>query len=239
MKRTSFFGTAAALLILSATTAQAQVPVPDIAHFRFDSVGATTPNDVVGGGDATWFGPAGDNVLATGLINGGSQTNDENGGNGNEHYRVELPLMDGADGLTISLWFNQNVDSNNNSTYNGLFMVRDLLSSFGGGSENWGIALENNNSPRHIDWRLDGAPGPEDDNIMGNNQDRWDHVVYTWDGTDQGDGMGERALFLNGTELQRIDAPIGTITDSGTWRIGDDACCGSREFTGTMDDLAV
>lgn len=216
--------------------------VPDAGYWTFDDIAggdAASALQVGVGNTAVWQGDVGSNVQAQGIIGGASQTNDEDGGNGTEHYTVSVPELNGAGGLTISLWFNQNVDSNNNSTYNGLFMVRDLVSSFGGGGENWGVALENNGSPRHIDWRIDGVPGGELDNIEGSNQDRWDHVAMTWDGSDVADGMGERVLYVNGVELFREAAEMGTITTSGEWRIGDDACCGSREFTGTLDDLGV
>ncbi|QDT68946.1 hypothetical protein MalM25_18720 [Planctomycetes bacterium MalM25] len=240
---------AAAALLAATVPASAQLcgvsldcdwPVPDVGYWAFDETSGETASDSINSNDAIWQGGAGNNAWVGGLINGAAQMNDENGGNGQEHFDIAtMSQLSGATGLSISLWFNQNVETNNNSTYNGLFMSRTLTSSFGGGSENWGIALENNNSPRHIDWRIDGVPGAEDDLILGNNQDRWDHVVFTWDGTDQGDGMGERALFLNGAELQREDAPLGSITSSGDFDIGNDSCCGSREFTGTLDEAGV
>lgn len=215
-------------------------PTPTVGHWTFDDLSSGNAIDDVNGNTGFWDGGAGNNSSAEGIIGSGSQTNDEDGGNGQEHYTINaMPQLNGAAGLTISLWFNQNVANNNNSTYNGLFMTRFLESSFGGGGENWGVAIENNNTPRHIDWRIDGVPGAEDDLILGNLQDEWHHVVFTWDGNDQGDGMGERALFLDGVELQRQDGPLGTITSSGSWDIGNDTCCGNREFSGTLDDLAV
>lgn len=207
-----------------------------VHHYTFDDlVDGGNATDSVGGATGTWDGDAGANIAVPGILGTASQTNDENGGNGEEHYTTAtLSGLNGASGLSISLWFNQNVETNNNSTYNGLFMTRLFESSFGGAGENWGIALENNNTPRHIDWRIDGASGAEVDNVLGNNQDRWDHVVFVWNGI-----AGARRLYQNGVLIHSEAAPAGTITDGASWEIGNDTCCGNREFTGTLDDIAV
>lgn len=217
-----------------ASFALAFVPLPTVGHWKFDEISGGTASDSINGNDGNWDGGTGNNVWAAGLIGGGSQTNDENaGGNGQEHFTIaSLSQLNGASGMTISVWFNQNVAENNNTHYNALFMTRFLESSFGGGGENWGIALENSSAPRHIDWRVDGASGGEDDNISADFG--WHHVAFTWDGT-----AGERVLYLDGNEQRRQSAPTGTIVDGGSWDIGNDTCCGSREFTGTLDELAV
>ncbi|MEQ8209176.1 MAG: LamG domain-containing protein [Lacipirellulaceae bacterium] len=211
----------------------AVVPTPTVGHWRFDDGAGSIATDFINGNDGVWDGGTGNNVWAAGIIGGGSQTNDENGGNGQEHFTIpSLSQLNGASGLTISIWFNQNVTDNNNSTYNALFMTRFMETSFGGGGENWGVALENNSAPRHIDWRVDGVSGGEFDLISGD--PGWHHVAFTWDGT-----IGQRAIFLDGTELERVSAQTGTIINGGSWDIGNDTCCGNREFTGTLDDLAV
>lgn len=74
----------------------------------------------------------------------------------------------------------------------------------------------------------------ETDNIEGNTTDQWRHVAFVWDGV-----TGSRRLYQDGALIHDEMAPTGNIIDGGTWRIGDDACCNSREFTGTMDDIAV
>ncbi|MEQ8208369.1 MAG: LamG domain-containing protein [Lacipirellulaceae bacterium] len=207
-----------------------------VHHYAFDDlVDGGNATDSVGGATGTWNGDAGANIAVGGFIGAGaSQTNDENGGNGEEHYTTSnLSGLDGASAMALSMWFNTNVDTNNNSTYNGLVMTRNLLSSFGGGSENWGIALENNNTPRHIDWRVDGASGTETDNIIGNATDQWRHVVFVWDGVN-----GARQLYQDGVLIHSEGAQTGTITNGNSWDIGNDTCCGNREFTGTMDDIA-
>lgn len=221
------------LLLLISSQAAAVVPLPTVGHWTLDETSGGTAFDSINGNHGIWDGGNGNNTWTTGLIGGGSLTNDENGGNGEEHFTIpSLPELVGADGLTISIWFNQNSQSNNNSTYNALFMTRFLETSFGGGGENWGIALEDTSAPRHIDWRIDGSAGNEDDIIA--EEPGWHHVAFTWDGV-----LGQRALFLDGTELQRQSAPTGTVTGSGSWDIGNDTCCSRREFTGTLDDLAV
>lgn len=224
---------ALAATLLGAPSASAAVPLPTVGHWKFDESGGGIATDSIHGNNGVWDGGAGTNAWVQGLIGGASQTNDENGGNGQEHFTIgSLPQLNGATGLTISIWFNQNVAENNNTHYNALFMTRFLDSSFGGGDENWGVALENTSAPRHIDWRVDSAAGPEFD-VIGADPG-WHHVAFTWDGD-----LGERALFLDGSELNRQAAPTGTILNGGSWDIGNDTCCGNREFTGTLDELAV
>lgn len=222
------------LFSLQHSISQAVVPLPTVGHWKFDESAGSVATDSINGNDGIWNGDVGDNVWAAGLIGGGSQTNDENpGGNGQEHYTIpSLSQLNGATGMTISVWFNQNVEPNDNTHYNALFMTRFLQSSFGGGGENWGIALENMAAPRHIDWRVDGVSGSEDDIISGDFG--WHHVAFTWDGV-----LGRRKLYFDGSLLHDEGAPTGTIINGGSWDIGNDTCCGSREFTGTLDELAV
>lgn len=222
------------LIAFLPTHSHAVVPLPTVGHWKFDENSGGVASDSINGNNGIWDGGAGDNVWAAGLIGGGSQTNDENaGGNGQEHFTIpSLSQLNGATGMTISIWFNQNVEPNNNTHYNALFMTRFLESSFGGGGENWGVALENTSVPRHIDWRVDGASGTEDDSISGDFG--WHHVAFSWNGV-----LGERKLYFDGALLHNENAPTGTILNGGSWDIGNDTCCGSREFTGTLDELAV
>ena len=205
-------------------------------HWPLDETSGEIAVDASGQGyDAAWAGNSGENLWVVGLIGGAAQLNDEDGGSGQEHFRVmDLSSLDSSSSLSLSLWFNQNVDANNNSNYNGLLMTRTLQSTIANGDENWGIAIENNNSPRHIDWRLNNAAYPETDNILGDVVDQWHHVLYVWDGA-----SGTISLYQDGALVTSTSAPTGTILAGGDWRIGDDACCNSREFTGTLDDIAI
>ena len=204
-----------------------------VHHYTFDDL-ATGGNatDSVGGANGTWDGNANANIAVPGILGTASQTNDENGGNGQEHYTTAaLTGLDGASAVSISLWFLDNVAVNDNTSYNGLFMTRNALSSFGGGGENWGIAYEDIASPRHIDWRVNGAAGTETDDLVPGG---WQHVVFVWDGN-----TGRRRLYVNGNLLADQAAPTGTMVNGNSWDIGNDTCCGNREFTGTLDDIAV
>ena len=234
---TRFFATAS---LLAVSFAASQATADLVHHYSFDDL-TTGGNatDSVGGATGIWDGPANTNVAVTGIIGTASQTNDENNAANadfNEHYTTgNLTGLDGASALSISLWFRLDVANNNNSTYNGLFMTRNLLSSLGGGSgENWGIALENNNTPRHIDWRTNGSGGTETNNIVGNVSTDWNHVVFVWDGV-----AGTRSLYQNGALIVSQSAPTGTITSGNSWEIGNDTCCDHREFSGTLDDISV
>lgn len=240
MKRTSYLGIVAALLFLSTTEAQAVVPVPDVAHFPLDELtggGTTTPNLVAGGDDAVWFGDPGSNELGAGIVNRGSVTDDTDGGNGNEHYRVDLDGLVGSRQATFSMWFNLNQGPNSNSSYQGLFMTRQFDFQRDDSTvltnQNWGLALRNGNAPYRIDTRVNGHGAANMTDIPA---DTWTHVALTWDGD-----TGQRITYLNGVvEDDQTDTnDIGTITRADEIRLSDDACCGGRELTGTTDDVAV
>lgn len=207
-----------------------------IGHWPLDESSGEIAYDASGmGHDAIWAGSIGENAWVTGLIGGAAQLNDEDGGSENEHFQIpDVDSLNYAGSFSLSLWFNQNVANNNNATYNGLFMTRDMLTTFGGGSENWGFALENNSTPRHIDWRYDGASMPEVNNIVGDVVDEWQHVLYVWDGF-----SGTGSLYQNGAPINSVAVPTGSIISGGLWLIGNDSCCGGREFTGTFDDIAM
>lgn len=233
-KSLAFLG--AGLLVAGMTTSSNAASL--VHHYSFDDlVTGGNATDSVGGATGIWDGDANANIAVAGIIGTASQTNDENGGNGAEHYTIgSLNGIDGATQFSISLWFRQDVDTNNNSNYNGLFMTRNATSQTGGGGENWGIAIENNNSPRHIDWRVDGQAGTETDNIIGNVSNDWNHVAYVYDST-----TNTTSLYQNGSLVtsENVGPGVGAIVTGGSWDIGDDACCPSREFTGTLDDISV
>lgn len=211
-----------------------------VHHYTFDSL-TTGGNatDSVGGATATWDGDTNANIAVTGFIGAGaSRTDDENGGNGEEHYTTaNLSGIDGATSLTVSLWFAADGSTNNNSVYNGLFMTRFLTFTPDGGAanttSNWGLAFRDNNFPHRIDSRINGAGLELDDAI---NDTNFHQFGMTWNGV-----TGERHLYIDGVSVaSTTDASlIGTITTGGVWDIGNDTCCGSREITGTMDDVAV
>lgn len=240
-------------------------PVPDVAHWTFNDVSQTNglngnAEDVINGNTAIWQGNVASNTPTAGLIGtGASQTTDESGSPSSaEHYQVDLPQLDGSSAFTLSIWFNQNVDSNNNSVRSGLITSREVTGSLPNrtgdqatGNGIWGVAIRDNGSPRGLDARIanngdntnlgagdllpDGVTAW--DGIIGNVVDEWHHVAMTWDGV-----VGDRKLYYDGQLIgEGLANPIdiGSITDSGFWKIGDDNCCNSREFSGTLDDTGV
>lgn len=233
--------------------------LPNVAHYKFDdlSPGGNATNSVPGGPDAIWQGTGANdlNVPVAGLLNGGSQTNDENGGT-NEHYRIpDLPALNGASGLTLSVWFNQNLGINDNSVRTGLITSRSVKSSWGGHGL-WTLQLNGNGNVKGFDSRIanrqdGGTLLPGDLLPDGNTQfagvateDAWHHAVTTWDGT-----TGQHKTYLDGELINQaiVADNVGTILSStdysgggpSGWYIGDDPCCHGREFTGTLDEVGI
>lgn len=215
----------AAVAMLFASQAGAAL----VGHWTFDDGAGETAADSVNGNDATWMGGSGNNTWVSGLIGGATLHNDEDGGNGEEHFATgAIAQLAGANKLTLTIWFNQDSDENNNSTYNGLFISRD-----NDPGSSWGIALEDNGAPRHLDGRINGQAVDSADIISGDSG--WHHAAITWDGT-----TGTTKVYLDGdVDITTGSTLVGALVTSSGWRFGDDSCCGSREFTGTLDDAGM
>ena len=207
-----------------------------VHHYQFeDLVDGGNATDSVGGATGVWDGDAGANLVVPGIIGLASATNDEDGGNGEEHYTIaNLSGIDGASQLSLSLWFNQNVGNNDNSTYNR--SVDDAKRYFSQRRRRRGIGAwlsRTTHRRRHIDWRVDGVSGAESDIIDG--ASGWHHVAMVYDSV-----ANRRVLYFDGAKIGDQDGPgVGAIVTGGSWDIGNDTCCGNREFTGTLDDVAV
>lgn len=251
------FGLSPAQAQLCGVVLNCEWPVPNVAYYPFDDL--TAGGDASNGVDgfaAEWQGSQ-PNIPVQGLIGLGSQINDEDGGI-NEHYSVDLSSLNGANGLTIALWFSQNVAVNSNSVRTGLFNSRALgwtLDGVAGNGGLWGVSLGSNGSSKGFDARINSSqagdqqaadPGTgvlpgvtlaDGSTFVGfPTEDQWRHVAFTWDGL-----TGTQRLYLDGELLgEGVDPTnIGTIDQSVGWRIGDDACCSQREFTGTLDEVGV
>lgn len=234
-------------------------PLPNVAYYAFDDVtpGGNLANGIPGGGDAIWQADEPTNLPASGLIRGGSQTNDQDFlGGRDEHYRVDLPRLEGAGGLTISIWFNQNLGANSNAVRTGLFNSRELdwtLDGVSGTGGLWGVSLGSNGDEKGFDARINSSfvpatadPGTKilpattlaDGTLFDGfpTDNTWHHAAFTWDGQ-----TGRQRLYYNGQLLGEgiNETNVGTIDGSVGWRIGDDPCCFGREFTGTLDELGV
>lgn len=211
-------------------------PAALVHHYTLDGNTTGTAVDSVGGSNGVWNGDAGDDARVAGIIAGGVAVNDENGGNGQEHFRMNLTGLNGANALTVTGWVNIGAD-NNNSVYNAFFMSRDVgFDSTGDGAadltgQNWGLAIRDNGAPHRLDSRMNGG-GLETSPTLGTGQ--WYHLAMTWDGV-----SGSRNLYLDGTNVGSATAPIGSIVQGGEWRLSDDPALSNRELNAILDDVAV
>ncbi|MBK1835076.1 LamG domain-containing protein [Roseibacillus ishigakijimensis] len=226
-------------LILGATLATTQA---DLVHYySLDDTTQGTITDTGSGAtvnsNGSWRGDAGADLRVTGLIDGALRMNDEDGGNGSEHFFMDLEGLDGASAVTMSMWFKLEADNDNSGGYTGLFMARQVtFDNDDDGiadltAQNWGMAFRNSSGPRRLDVRVNGQAS---NNLTDLPDQEWHHVAFTWDGT-----TGERIVYVNGEVEDTATQAIGKIVSAGEWRLSDDACCGGREINGTVDDVAV
>lgn len=97
--------------------------------------------DSMSGANGIWDGDVDDNIAVEGIIGTASQSNDTDGGNGEEHYRIaNLSGLNGAKGGTFSPWFKHFFGNSSNNGWNGILMTR-FLEATGGSVPIWGLPL--------------------------------------------------------------------------------------------------
>ncbi len=201
---------------------------PDI-----DGLVAYYPFDEGSGITARNFGSAGSAADATqnqGSV-GWTAENQRVGGasldlGGSSSLNAASPIPSSATAFTISVWVNPEADGG----YKGIYAGRDSPG-------NWGINVENG----HADVRFANTAGTSvgidtpDNSVIASGG--WYHVAETW--TSNGSST-QGHVYLNGALVGSSTAgrPDFTQPTNGFF-IGDDPCCGGREFQGQIDDLAV
>ncbi|MEM7311736.1 MAG: LamG domain-containing protein [Planctomycetota bacterium] len=235
------------LFLLLVVPATAQTP---IAHWKFDDgitvPGTMTAAESINFNNGSWAGDPG--ALSwtdqTGGVIGGAAHLTTRGVEGN-HFDVDaIPQLAGLDQMTISAWINPETQA---TGYTGVFTARRTDNQ-----ENWGLAIEGSN-PYRIDGRANGRAGYGVDgngdplrnifaddantNTQGVDTGGWYHLVQVWDGLTE-----SNITFVDGVQA-RPTSESGIPSDSSTlvnpWRIGDDKCCGGREYRGLIDDLSM
>lgn len=226
----------ARILTICLTTALAAmcanaVAVPTlIGHWPLDETGGETAADFVNGNNGQWQNAGPTNLVwGAGQIGGAADVSDVDD-NGNYFTIAAIPQLENKAGWTISAWINPDDQSNG---YKGIFMSR---TTNGGGS--WGLALEGGGSPYHTDNRHNVNGGLDTPDII-EVDGSWYHVANTWSAA-----TGKRHAYVNGALVASSPGDqgpgnVGAITDSGTWFIGYDDCCGNRDFGGSIDDVAL
>lgn len=144
-------------------------------------------------------------------------------------------LSQGEDGtpgaLTITGWFRTNTSGG----YKGVFTSRDT--SAGNPQLVWGLNV-NQDVPPNGDLRFANGAGASQGSIVGPFQtEEWVHMAMTYT-TDGFAAVGK--AYLNGVLVNTIDSNIRpTYASIGKYFIGDDPCCGNREFNGLIDEISV
>jgi hypothetical protein len=228
------------LLLIGMASVQAQTPV---AHWKFDDGTSNTTTitavDSANGNDALWLDPAGSGLSWTtkGQI-GGAAVLDGANGSLRAFEVTEIPQLDFAQALSISLWFNPSSQGQTGDTYKGLAMTRSLEDTEGL-NRNWGVAWEGGN---RVDNRNGGSGGLDSANDL-TATNTWYHVVAIWDGDAGNFGANpSKNVYVNG--VQSIGPGASTISavtdlfDSGTWFLGKDSANNNRNFRGLLDDVA-
>jgi len=203
-----------------------------IGAWRFEETTGNVATDSIGDHDAIWAprGSGSPNWTTQGVI--GRGVNILGAGDNSDYFKINsLPELNGEiDGMSISVWIN----TFSNSGYKGILMSRDITDLSNGTTQegqNYGLGNEGN----HFDGRIKAKPV---DTIDSNDltAEGWLHVVQVWDNV-----AGTQRIYVNGVQsggTKSLPANI-VILSNNDWRIGDDACCGNRNFNGLLDDLTV
>ena len=202
-----------------------------VSHYNLDDTSSGVAVDSVSGNNAIWQNGTNTNLSnSAGQIGGAASLRDGGGAGANNFFQMSLPELVGVNGISISLWINNQSQSSNG--YNGIFMTR----TFNGATNNsWGLAIENNGDER-LDSRVNG-PGIDSANGLLAPNGNWKHLAMVWDGD-----TATHTQYINGVQTATGDSISGPTVgpDSGPWFIGYDSCCGnSRDFDGAIDDIMV
>ncbi|WP_411846084.1 LamG-like jellyroll fold domain-containing protein [Roseibacillus persicicus] len=196
-----------------------------VAYYPFDEATGTTAKNFGSAGGAA-DGEQNQGTIGwttTGQMIGSSSLDLD----GSSSLVAGSAIPSSATEFTISLWVNPDTDGG----FKGIFVGRE-------NPGNWGINIENS----HADVRYANSAGtslgvdtPNTYPIEATGG--WYHVAQTWSSTGS---STTGKVYLNGNL-------VGTTTSARTdftqptlgFLIGDDNCCGGREFNGQIDDLAV
>lgn len=215
-------------LVATCSLAVAQTP---IAYYKFNEpAGSTTLADSSGNGfDATYRDTENAPSFGTGIQRGAWQGN---GGALDSFITAEITALSGIEDLSISLWINPD----GTPGFDGLFVTRTADVGITSGDppepalQNWGL----NQQGTGIDARTNGAATDSTNDLT---VGVWTHVAMVYDGFN-----GTNTIYVNGVASNDLGGTAPVDVDwvtGGVWDIGDDRCCGGREWAGLMDEVAL
>ncbi|TWT75690.1 hypothetical protein Pla123a_32000 [Posidoniimonas polymericola] len=241
---------ALAIGLLSAPSAWAFNP--PVAHYTFDQgvddYSVVTAIDSANANDGVWQNVGFDGLAYTGGVIGGAVS--LRGATDDYFLIPSIPQIDGIEptpftapqlgvGITVSAWMY--VDDDAPSGYKGIFKSRDVTSENISGvatGRDWGLAWEGGD---HIDTRVHSSGVDSNDGSITRNQ--WHHVALVWGNVDAEAPAIPPAsvIYVDGVKQANVveNTEVFNLVTSGAWLIGEDSCCGGREFPGLLDDLAM
>ena len=146
--------------------------------------------------------------------------------NGSASLLAASPLSEDTEAFSISVWINPNTDGG----FKGVYVGRDSPG-------NWGVNVKKERIDARFATPAGSSFGAESPEGSVKADGGWYHVAQTWS-TNGTTTSGK--VYLNGKLVYEGDGgrPNFTLPTEG-FLIGDDNCCGGREFNGQIDDLMV
>ena len=240
--------------LITALPAVGQLPDP-VAHWTFDegleNYALDTAIDSANGNTGIWQNSNTDGLAyAAGQIGGAVKLR----GDEDDFFQIpSIPQIDGIEptpvsgfpvlgvGITFSAWIY--IDQDTTATNKGILVSRDVTDETLAGFETeqyWGF---NWSGGDQIDFRVSDTAGgvASDPNSIGKEQ--WHHLVMVWGNVDDSTSNipPSQVVYVDGVrQTEDInDTGVFKLETSGVWLIGNDNCCGEREFEGLIDDVAI
>lgn len=227
MKQSLFFTWQSVALIglLGVATVAVAQPNPVVYYSFNEAPGSTTLTDGnLDGGtafNATFRDATNGPQFSAGILRGAWQGD---GGAESSFLTDDITDLTGFIDVAVTAW----VNPAGSPGFDGMVIARNAVTS-GGSTQNWGINQQSN----QVDARVEG--GPVDSAAGSLPAGQWSHVALVYDGVN-----GSKTIYINGAEAATTTAPVDIEwTSGGIWNIGDDPCCGGREWAGLMDDVAI
>jgi len=193
-----------------------------VALYKFDETeGDVAFDSAIDDGAQDSIMPNGTIAWSPGLIGGALDLD------GNSSMQAEDAIPFGTPGFTITAW----IFPRSEGSYKGIYASRAATEPI----YNWGLNVEN--APLRGDLRFANAPRSHGIDTPGTlTLNEWHHLAITY----ASDGAATTGIgYLNGEQIGTYNGALPVYQTNSTYQIGNDDCCGNRQFNGLIDDLGV
>ena len=192
-----------------------------VALYKFDETeGDVAFDSAIDDGAQDSIMPNGTIAWSQGLIGGALDLD------GNSSMQAEDAIPFGTPGFTMTAW----IFPRSEGSYKGIYASRATPDP----NYNWGLNVEN--APLRGDLRFangDRSHGIDTPNITLN---QWHHLAITY----ASDGATTTGIgYLNGVAIGTYNSALPVYQTNSTYQIGNDDCCGNRQFNGLIDEISV